>query len=36
MPKIKIIDCETGEEVTRDLTKKELAELKKDDEATPE
>jgi len=38
MPKIIIIDCSTGEETIRDLTKKELAELKKADdvEATPE
>jgi hypothetical protein len=38
MPKIIIIDCSTGEEIIRDLTKKELADLKKADdvEATPE
>jgi len=38
MPKIIIIDCSTGEETIRDLTKKELAELTKVDdvEATPE
>jgi hypothetical protein len=38
MPKIIIIDCSTGEETIRDLTKKELAELTKVDdvEATTE
>jgi hypothetical protein len=37
MPKIIIIDCSTGEETIRDLTKKELAELTKVDDvkATP-
>jgi hypothetical protein len=38
MAKIIIIDCSTGEQTIRDLTKKELAELTKatDVEASPE
>ena len=36
MPKIIIIDCSTGEETIREMTKKEIAELPKatDVEAT--
>jgi len=38
MPKITIIDCSTGEEVTREMNKKELAQYEKvtEVEATPE
>jgi hypothetical protein len=38
MPKITIIDCSTGEEIVRDMTKKELAEFEKANpsEAAPE
>lgn len=37
MLKITIIDCSTGEEVTRDMTKKELSQYEKvtQIEATP-
>jgi hypothetical protein len=38
MPKILVIDCSTGEEVTRDMNKEELAAYKKATavEAAPE
>lgn len=38
MPKILIIDCSTGEETVREMTKKELAQYEKvtEVEAAPE
>lgn len=38
MPKILIIDCSTGEEIVREMTKKEIAHYQTVDqvEATPE